>query len=175
MIVLYKGARGRGKTLTMTKDALKYYNNGWRVYSNMEGLPFATYISPEDIMKIDKNSDLRDCVLVVDEVQVLFDSRASMRKENRGFSYFIQQIRKRGLIFLATTQFAGTVDLRFRQHVDIIAVPNFNKYYKVCEVEYIDITSQEDLEFLMTEPKSKKVLFDARPIFNLYNTKELII
>jgi len=174
MIILYQGARGRGKTLSMTKDAYKYHLAGWNIVSNMESLGFAKYMSPEDMLSIDKNFKLDNCVLVIDEIQSMFDSRRSGAKENIKFSVFIQQIRKRGMIFLATTQYANTVDLRFRQHLDIVAVPNFNKNFNVCEVMYVDITTQEDALFGIVEPKVASVVYDARDIFKLYNDKELI-
>ena len=175
MIVLYKGARGRGKTLTMTKDALKYKNAGWDIYSNMEGLVFAEYIAPVDILKIDKNSNMYNCVFVIDEIQALFDSRRSMKKENMNFSYFLQQIRKRGIILLCTTQYSNTVDIRLRQHVDVIAIPRYNREFEVCEVEYLDLSSIEDEEYGLTAPTSKVITYDPRPIFGLYDTKEIII
>lgn len=37
-IVLYKGKRGCGKTLTMVKDGFKYYLNGWKVLRNFANI-----------------------------------------------------------------------------------------------------------------------------------------
>src|SRR6056297_818724 len=176
MIVLYKGARGRGKTLTMTKDSIQFKNDGWKVYSNMKGFKIGSYISSDEILMIDKhNSNLKDCVLVIDEIQTLFDSRTSMKKENRTFSYFLQQIRKRGIILLCTTQFSNTIDLRLRQHLDIIGIPRFNKKFNVCEVTYIDLNSIEDAEFGLTDPESVTIIYDPTTISGLYDTKEMIV
>src|SRR6056297_1406672 len=165
MLVLYKGARGRGKTLTMIKDGLNYKYKGWKVYSNMENQKIAEYISNEDILSIDKESDLKNCVLIIDEIQTLFDSRRSMKKENLNFSYFIQQIRKRNIILLCTTQYTNTVDLRLRQHIDILALPRHHNDLHVCVVNYIDMTSIEDVEFGITEPKSVEIVYNAKPIY----------
>src|SRR3972149_3309599 len=113
MIVLYKGRRGCGKTLTMVKDGLLYYLKGYRVLRNFE-CSFGENISDEEILNLNKNSNIFNCILMMDEVQIFFDARRSMRNQNLNFSNFIQQIRKRNIILLGTTQFANTVDLRFR-------------------------------------------------------------
>lgn len=174
MIVLYKGARGRGKTLTMVRDAFNYRANGWKIYSNMESIGFAEYINNRNILKINKDSELYNCVLIIDEIQSLFDSRRSMAKGNLDFSYFLQQIRKRGIILLCTAQYSNTVDIRLRQHVDVIAIPRFVKEFNICEVAYMDLTSIEDDEYGVTEPKSIEITFECQNIFGLYDTKEII-
>ena len=173
MIVLYTGRRGSGKTLTMIKDAWQLYNSGYEIYSNINIGFDHTFIDGMDAIQIDKNSDLKDCVLLIDELQVLFDSRKSMKKENVNFSNFLQQIRKRNIILLCTTQFAGTVDLRLRQHVDIIARPRYLEKYRVCEVLYLDATAYEDTSATM-ESMTRLVVYDPEPIFKMYNTLEMV-
>lgn len=174
MIVLYKGKRGSGKTLTMVKDGLRYYQNGYKILRNFD-CAFGDYISNEDILKLDKESNITNCVLMIDEVQIFFDSRRSMKNENINFSNFVQQIRKRHIHILGTSQYSNTVDLRFRQHTDIVAFPNFIKNLNVCEVLYVDITSMDDLLNSMNKSLDFiKVVFDAEPLFKLYNTEQMI-
>ncbi len=176
MIVLYTGRRGAGKTLTMTKDAYKYHLSGYKVYSNIE-LDFAEFMSNEEILDIDK-TDLREIILVIDEIQLLLDSRRSSRKGNLNFSYFIQQIRKRKIIILCTTQFSGTVDLRLRQHVDVVARPKYDKILHVCEVTYIDMTALNDNMFMNDtdfQIPSITIVYDAENIFPLYDTNRIQI
>lgn len=175
MIYFYKGAKGKGKTLTMVKDAYVYHLNGYKIYSNMKSIKFAIYISSEDIMKITKESPLRDCVLLIDEVQTLFNARRSMKKENVQFSFFIQQIRKRNIEMLATTQFSNSVDLIFRQHIDYIVSPHFDKDLNVCKVNYMDLNSVEDVGLSQSEPHTISVVYDATEIFGKYDTKELVL
>ena len=100
-IVLYKGKRGCGKTLTMVKDGWNYYKRGWRVLRNFD-CSFGEYIGEEEILNLDKNSDLFNCVIMMDEVQIFFDARRSMRNQNLHFSNFVQQIRKRNIVLLGT-------------------------------------------------------------------------
>ena len=172
MIILYLGRRGAGKSLTMTKDAYQYYKDGWTVYSNID-LNFPhEFMSNEDILKIG-DGDLENVILVIDEIQILVDSRRSPSKANLDFSHFIQQIRKRHIIILCTAQYGGTVDVRLRQHVDIIARPQYNKKFKVCAVRYIDVTVT-DIDDLYQEPQSVEVVYNAIPLFELYNTDNII-
>ena len=173
MIIMYQGRRGAGKTLTMVKDALKYKKQGWKIYSNIE-LGFShEYISETDILKIDEDSDINNSVLVIDEIQLLLDSRRSTAGTNLNFSYFVQQIRKRNMILLCTAQFGGTVDLRLRQHTDILAKPRYNKEFKVCEVSYIDLTAIDEYN-IFDKPKTITVTFNCEPLFDNYNTNQII-
>jgi hypothetical protein len=173
-IVLYKGKRGAGKTLSMVKDGLQYFKEGYKVLRNFE-VKFGEYISEDEILNLDKNSPLKNCVIMMDELQIFFDSRRSMAKQNLKFSNFIQQIRKRNIILLGTTQYSNTVDLRLRQHLDIIAYPNYIEKYKVCEITYIDLTSLEDgMLGEIKQPNFIKMIYNPIPLFNIFNTEEMI-
>ena len=174
-IILYKGAKGRGKTLTMVKDAYRYYLKNWNILSNMNSIPFAKPITTEEILNLNKNSTINQCILVIDEIQIFFDSRRSIRKENLDFSNFIQQVRKRGIILLCTTQYANTVDLRLRQHIDILVYPFFNKTYNACKVIYVDMNTIEDTILgKIKQPEMVTIVFDTLPIYKLYDTHEVI-
>lgn len=172
MIVLYTGRRGAGKTLTMVRDAYNYYCDGHNIYSNIELNFEYTYITNEEILNISK-TNIKDIILVIDEIQVLIDSRRSGKNTNVNFSHFIQQIRKRNIIILSTTQFSGTVDLRLRQHVDIIARPRIDKELEICEVMYIDITAEDSYD-IFYEPKTVIIVYDAKYVYNLYNTLQIV-
>lgn len=171
MIVLYRGARGRGKTLSMCKDAFKFYKNGYRILSNIK-LKFGEYITQKEVLALNKGSELYNCVLVLDELQLFFDSRNFAKKENKDFSYFIQQIRKRNIIILGTTQYIGCLELRFRQHIDCLVFPTYDKVSQICTIKYFDITILEDYGFKEITPVT--TLFYAPPVFELYDTYEML-
>lgn len=174
MICLYKGKRGCGKTLTMVKDGYNFHCLGWKVFRNFH-CSFGELITEEEIINLDKRSDIYNAVIMMDEVQIFFDARRSMRKRNLDFSNFIQQIRKRNIILLGTTQYANTVDLRFRQHVDVLVYPEFWKDLNVCQALYVDATSTEDLLLnQIKQPVTVPIVFEAWKVFPLYNTEELI-
>lgn len=168
MIILYKGRRGCGKTLTMVKDALKFYNKGWTIYSNFNVYIPHKRLSNQDIINL-PNTNINDCVLLIDEIQTIIDSRRSMKGDNLNFSYFIQQIRKRNIILLCTTQFTRTTDLRLREHVDVIVKPKMIHKYPVVEAVYIDLTSEEDLGFLET----KSIIYNPMIFWDMYDTNEI--
>lgn len=178
MIVLYKGSQGRGKTLTMVKDGALYARDGFKIFRNFN-CTFGKFIENEDIKSFDKHAEIDNCVLMIDEIQSLFDARRSAKKENVDFSYFLQQLRKRNIILLCTTQFGHNVDLRLREQCDFLVFPNYLSEYKICEVRYLDRTRiQDDNELMGQEFKpalSPPIVFDARPVFKMYNTKELIV
>lgn len=174
MIVLYKGKRGSGKTLGMTKDGQEFLVDGYKIYVNYD-CSYGEPISNEEILNLDKNSKLQDCVLMIDEMQIFFDSRRSMQKASIHFSNFIQQIRKRNIILLCTTQYSNTIDIRLRQHIDVIALPHFIKEINVCEIVYVDATSTEEILLENKQPNMVKIVFDAEPIFKLYNTNQMIV
>ena len=169
MIILYKGRRGCGKTLTMVKDGLNFYNNGWEIYSNFDvAIPYKK-LNNDDILHLIENDKVKDCVIMIDEIQLLVDSRRSGKKENLNFSYFIQQIRKKGIILLCTTQFTRTIDVRLREHVDIVVKPKILHKYPVVEAEYFDMTSIEELGFI----ESRVIIYNPTLLFNMYDTNEI--
>lgn len=169
MIVLYVGRRGCGKTTTMIKDAYAFKNQGWRVFSNMNSLSFADEILdiPQILSLLE--GDESDIVVVLDEIQTFIDSRRSMRKRNVDFTYYIQQIRKRNVVILASTQFARRVDLAFREHVDVLCRPRFLDEFPVVVASYEDLTSLDDGSLVVGE-----VVFDPRGVFALFDTTETI-
>lgn len=174
MIVLYVGRRGSGKTTTMIKDAYTYKGLGWRVFTNMTSVSFAdAVLSIEDILAL-LEGDETDIVVMLDEIQTFIDSRRSMRKRNVDFTYYIQQIRKRNVIILATTQFARRVDLAFREHVDILAKPSFLEEYPLIVVSYQDMTVMEEDFYGSGVTGVRSVVFDPRQVYDLFDTTETV-
>lgn len=172
MIILYRGSRGKGKTLTMVKDALKFYQLGYDVYSNLN-LKFGMYIPSSDVIGLDNFSNLKNCVLVIDEIELFFDSRMFKNKDNINFSKFLQQIRKRNIIILCTAQYVNLIDLRIRQQLDIVAYPRFNKKNNLCSVQYFNLTQIED-NFYNNQLFPSFIVYDCLPVFHLYNTYEML-
>jgi len=172
VIVIYLGRRGAGKTTTMVKDAYIEYMRGRRVISNMESLNYGEYMSNEDIVKINKQSNIENAVLLIDEMQIFFDSRRSMKKSNLDFSNFVQQTRKRNIDIYGTTQFSNAVERRVRDHTDITVRPQFLKNYNLIKVIYYDETAKEDL---FSEVVKREIVYNPKQIFNLFDTNEKII
>lgn len=168
-IVLYRGGRGKGKTLTMTKDALKYKKNGWTILTNLENTPFKK-ITSDFILSIDGESKLYNVVLAIDEIELFFDSREWNNKTSKAFGRFLQQIRKRNIPILCTCQFTDLIEKRLRQQIDIVVQCNHDKKTSLSNNIYVDLTSIESGELTIFTSK-----YYAKPIFNLYNTHQIII
>lgn len=177
MIILYSGSRGSGKTLSMVKDSQLFASNGFKIYRNFPA-NVGEFLSTDDIISLDKDSNLKDCVILIDEIQILFDSRTSLKLENRNFSHFLQQIRKRNIIILCTTQYSNTVDLRLRQHIDILACPRFDIETEVCAVTYYDLSVIGSLLTDLLHPSlslcSFTLIFYAPAVYPLYDTYHMI-
>lgn len=177
-IVLYKGKKGSGKTLTMVKDGYNYYKDGWLVLRNFNA-KFGVKVSNDLLRKLSRDSPIRNCVIMIDELQILYDARRSSSKTNVNVSNFIQQIRKRNIILLGTTQYTATVEKRIRENSDVVVLPNYIKSLKVCEVIYADVTYEETnpeyFSQLEINVPQQKVVYDATLVFPLYDTEEFII
>lgn len=169
MIILYVGHVGTGKSLTMVKDALQYYHQGKKILRNFKGCKFGEFISNDKISNLNKHSDVRDCVLLIDETQINFDSRRHYSPSNKNFSNFVQQIRKRRIILLIATQFANTIDLRIRQHVNYLVFPNFNENLNICAVDYMDMRS---IDNMFEEPRMVRIVYDPVPLFDVFDSYE---
>lgn len=173
LITLYRGKRGAGKTLTMVKDAYKYYLRGWKIYTNMYSIPFAERLEEKEILELADNDGFFNCVVMIDEIQTLIDSRRSMRKANVDFNYFLQQIRKRNVYLFATTQYSKRVDIGFREQLDILVTPRFIKRKNrksLVDVTYTDLTVEEYEGYNV----HRRLVYDPTIIFGLYDTEERI-
>jgi hypothetical protein len=110
--VCYQGTLGAGKTLSMTRAGAAAFAAGQRIYANYDTV-FA-----EPIESIKHLFQLRDAVLMLDELQSILDSREF--KNNAGITQWILIVRKLGLSILYTTQFLGQVDLRVRHVTEYV-------------------------------------------------------
>jgi len=118
MITGIEGDIGQGKTLVMTHFAVQEYRRFRKpIVSNYHlfGIPHR-YVTLDDLMiMVDSEEELRNLVLLIDELHMLADSRMSASKKNRLFSYFALQTGKEDVNFYYTTQTFGQVDIRIRE------------------------------------------------------------
>lgn len=127
MIIGFLGNVRQGKTLSAVKELKKFYDLGYKVYSNT-WLSFPhTPLTLDYILDIvEKDLDVPDnSIFFIDEIYIWCDARISASKRNRIVSYFILQTGKLGnntdygLILLYTTQYATQIDKRLRNTTDI--------------------------------------------------------
>ena len=176
MIVGIVGNRGTGKTLTMAKIGLEAIKKGKVVYSNFK---FNTkkFTAEENtrLRMIDKeffinykDMKLRNCIILLDEVYVYFDSRSSATKRNRVFSYFINQTRKRGVDLYYTTQFFRQVEVRLRLNTEFFIIPSLIRERKTMIVINELISFADSMKTLGNEK------FIGGDYFDIYDTDEII-
>mgnify|MGYP001188899564 CR=1 FL=1 len=104
--IAFQGTLGAGKTLNMTVMGALAAASGQKVYANYRTV-FA-----EPLQSITHMFEVRNAVLLLDELQAILDSREF--KSNAELTQWILIVRKLGLSVLYTTQFLGQVDLRVR-------------------------------------------------------------
>lgn len=116
--ILVFGMKGSGKTLWLTKMAHEAYEEGRTVYSNVKFKFPHTPLNRHMINTIMQQDSLQDAFIALDELHTIADCRRSMSKRNVNWGYFFTQSRKRNVDIVATTQFPGQVDLRYRMNCD---------------------------------------------------------
>jgi DNA helicase HerA-like ATPase len=133
MIILVDGNRGMGKTLTAVKEAYAFGLKGYKILSNLKldfpdkNIDWNTY-KMRDVMEYAKSkNELKDIVVLMDELQILLDSRMSMTKRNILISYFLMQTRKRNVHIIGTTQYLHQVDKRIRSTCDMFISSRYDK------------------------------------------------
>ncbi len=176
MIYGFLGDMGSGKTLTMTKYAYLYHKKGYKIYSNYHlNFPHIK-ITKEFLQQIVKeNLEFEGNILFcVDEIDMLIDSRMSMKKSNIILSYLLKQVRKKRIRLFYTVQYEHMIDKRLR---------SLTKTRILCKTKDI-IMFTENYEFIIKMIYNTMVInnvigqkkrFVGNRYFKLYNTHELIV
>jgi len=145
LVVVYTGARGSGKTLSMAFDISLALRNNVPVWSN---IPVSFYWSPDDdtpakfYQSLPLNMELlytldrgvSDGIVAIDEINLWADSWSTQNVAARLLTAVFQQIRKRSLSFYLTTQNFNWINTRIRWQTDLhIACSDIS--YKYHEME----------------------------------------
>ena len=122
MLVSFEGPMGSGKTTAAVALAFEEHRrNGRKVIANnhlnMEYTHFDIAWFLEHFVANDH--ELEDCVLLLDEMYQIADSRSSQTKLNKLMTYFVVQTRKRGVDLYICTHHLDHIDLRLRRAVNI--------------------------------------------------------
>ncbi len=166
MITGVTGEMGQGKGICMTYLAMQeHFALGRKVMSNyhLRGIPFR-YITFEDFMGMaEREDDLRDTAIFIQEAHVWFDSRQSASKLNRMGSYIVNQTNKLSTNLYWDSQNARQVDLRLRQRTDISIV-----VYKQKSNMHLCVMRNENRPW----QKAKKFVIYGPDVWPYYDTKE---
>lgn len=117
MIILYVGPFGSGKTRGASGSTAQRWREGLQVYSNIH-----LAIPHKRVTEIDLKTDISDCVLLLDEIHLVADSRRSGSNETLNWTYLFTQTRKARCDVIGTTQDVSQVDVRFRNFIDLLIV-----------------------------------------------------
>ena len=189
---MFMGNQNSGKTMGMTYFCNMYYHRGYKIYSNYNlSIPHEK-ITKEMLTEYTKSrQQFEKTVFAIDEIYLFFDSRSSASKDNKLFSYFVTQTSKNDVVLLGTAQFFNTIEKRIRENTNNIIycsrVLKTKKGFRVIkknirflsddmnESLYIKVLMMRKIIDGLNEDMIKKTLFlKAKPIFQMYNTKELI-
>lgn len=136
-IIGVEGGIGSGKTLTLVNIGISDLFAGKTIYSNVKlKVPDkykdkVIYLNKEilnDIFEKIKTGmfDMRNSTVLIQEAHNYIDSRTSMSKKNRTFSYWILQSRHTGAgscDIVYDTQELGQIDIRLRRNTDFVLRP----------------------------------------------------
>lgn len=167
MIILIIGPPGAGKTRKLAMLVKERYDGGQTVVSNIK---FTFPFTPLASIDLSKEPELENCVMVLDEVHTIVDSRRSMRGATLDWSYLFLQTRKMRVDIVATSQFIGQPDLRFRDVVDLVitaratAWETVDGHKQATDFEYTAIRA-DGMNFTWPEQRGPEVgLYDTREV-----------
>lgn len=167
-MILIVGDKGSGKTLTAVEYAYQESKRGKIVLSNIKlNFPHRR-LTQSQIKDVMQQKFLKNCVLLLDEIHTITDSRRSMTKKNIQWSYLYTQSRKRGVDIVATTQREMQVENRFRINCD---------YFVLCtQIQISPAKFMISERWIHSATGRVKIRFNRHPerSFNHYNTNEIV-
>lgn len=122
------GKKGVGKSLSMQKDILKHLKRGWKVYADSN-----THI--KDVVMIDASKIYtyrfpRNSLIVIDEINLLWDNR-DFKKFDKNIQDWFREQRKKGIKIIAYSQ-TFDCDKKLRDLTDTLAIQR--KFMRVWTV-----------------------------------------
>ncbi|MEG1709928.1 MAG: zonular occludens toxin domain-containing protein, partial [Acinetobacter sp.] len=202
MIELYTGTPGSGKSLHCAKEIYTRICRGKNVIANFDinqsifkGKRRGTFtyydnseLSPDLLMKYAVTKHKRNTnghisegqtLLVIDECQILFNSRDWQAKDRMGWATFFTQHRKYGFNIILITQFDRLIDRQIRSLVEYQVIHRKASNFKtigfflgllfkgnifVAVTQWYGVKERVNSEFFVMRPKYAR-LYDSYKIF----------
>ena len=122
------GKKGVGKSLSMQKDILKHLKRGWKVYADSN-------TNIKDVIMIDASKIYtyrfpRNSLIVIDEINLLWDNR-DFKKFDKNIQDWFREQRKKGIKIIAYSQ-TFDCDKKLRDLTDTLAIQR--KFMRVWTV-----------------------------------------
>lgn len=194
MIGIFLGLQDSGKTLSMVYFGYKYYRLGYEIYSNF-GLNFPHKKITKDLLINYTKSRIQfnRSVFLIDEIYLLLESRRFGKDSNIMIGYFLLQSSKNNVHIMATSQYIGQVEKRFRENRTFSCfcervVKTESGYFVPIKIKrrflpenlndrlYIKNTFliRDSYDIVDVNLSRKQYFLRAKPIFNLFSTQELL-
>ena len=170
-VIAFVGKPRTGKTLGMTQLAYTNYRNGHEILANYKlNFPSKSMTVSQMLQIPFDDVDRHPKTLCIQEADKIFDSRRSMKEENRLLSGLTGQSGKRNLNILYDTQFFTRIDSSLRY---------VTEYVVSCSC-FIDDRTKEPIAFQYTyedmyDGRIRKALIPAnllQPFYSMYDTYE---
>lgn len=117
-LYLVFGKKGSGKTTFLIKKAKKFIKKGWVVYTNIPdvSLPGIRIVTDEEIKRLGIVSPVSKSVLIIDEINLLWDNRDFKSFSRHTSAWFRLQRHYRCYVYCASQTF--DCDKKIRDQVD---------------------------------------------------------
>lgn len=164
--IIFEAPQRRGKTLGMVMAAVDAFNQGKRIFSNIQlGFPH-TPLDFRELELEDGQSIYWNSQIVIDELNFFFDARRSMSKKNQKFGTYLLQQKKQGATLTGTTHNIDYLDVRLRQNYDYVFRPEVYPAFP-HRPEMLRLTVENG----PLQPLTHKTLkIPCRPFLGLYDT-----
>jgi len=191
LIIIFVGAQGSGKTISLVKFLLDDYKNGKNIMTNFSMVDIEyEMITKKMLLEYSSNQEqINNTSMGITELHTLIDSRAS--NKNKFLTWFFLQTRKRGVTLYGDTQHFGQIDKRVRDETDLfiecqtyLKDPNnyklkatFKKDFNDEEFSRLYIKNKCYIKYIISGVvvhKIKSYYFRAKDISKYYNTNEVI-
>lgn len=192
-----EGGIGTGKTMTGVSLAMRDIKDGKRCFTNVrfKGLSKTienkvTYLNKEIIKEMfqkvkDGTLNMKNSVVLIQEMHNYMDSRLSASEKNRTLSYWILQSRHLGqesCDIIYDTQDLGQVDKRLRSNTDYILCPTIAEYFqyvkkkgkKWVQVDAPRVILVDGYFKFQHNPLHIRFQLDVSGIIDLYDTHEVV-
>lgn len=179
VVSLICGYRGDGKTTLCTLLLYNAFTRGRKVLAN-----YSLHFEFEKLKMsrlMDNIDEYGGSILAVDEAYMYVDSRNFSSKFNKAFGYLMLQTRKRGIDIVLTVHQKQMADVRLRLNLDYVyeceSMVRRDHVLFRATIEEMEAGSVDMIHVwraCQRDGSLVEYLFDPKPYFELFDTKEFI-
>jgi hypothetical protein len=166
LTMLFEAPQREGKTLSDVIWGLNYFQEGRKIFSNIQlGFPHEPLEFGEMRLE-DGSSKYRNGYILIDELNFFLKARGHATELNQKALPFLLQQKKQGCIFTGTTHNLLDLDVVLREHFDFLVKPEvWPKFPLPPQILRMIITNGP-----LQKRFYKKITLDCRPFLGLYDS-----